>query len=40
MNLGQYVYKRSSFDKILNWILMGNLTLALVLATVISILYQ
>ena len=39
MNLGQYVYKRSSFDKILNWILVGNLMLALVLATVIAILY-
>ena len=39
MNLGQYVYKRSSFDKILNWILVGNLMLALVLATVIAVLY-
>ena len=39
MNLGQYVYKRSSFDKILNWILVGNLMLALVLATLIAVLY-
>ena len=39
MNLGQYIYKRSSFDKILNWILVGNLMLALCLATVIAILY-
>ena len=40
LNLGQYIYKRSSFDRILNWILVGNLLLALVLATVIAIGYH
>ena len=40
MNLGQYVYKRSSFDRILNWILVGNLILALVLASVVAIGYH
>ena len=40
LNLGQYIYKRSSFERILNWILVANLLLALVCATIISIGYH
>jgi magnesium-transporting ATPase (P-type) len=34
MNLGQYRFKRSAFEKILNWVLVFNLSLALVLSLI------